>query len=188
MNIKRVSGEEELCSGGCRGERGRESGWVSEWVRGRQRDALRDRDWKRQIDFHLQQPQFKASQQTSEARQDAARSWPGQVGCLRAGLPPGALGARHVGQSDGTRKTIMQRCAHGDKHPLPQRNIRALVILTTGREPHSRFCHLSNAGYGCQGAVYTACNLPGQESNPQPSKCKTTTLSTELQLTTACKK
>ncbi|TNN79408.1 hypothetical protein EYF80_010432 [Liparis tanakae] len=45
-----------------------------------------------ELDTFVDRLQFKASQQTSEARQDPARPQPGRAACLRAGLPPGAPG------------------------------------------------------------------------------------------------
>lgn len=74
--------------------------WKSQWRRrwaalgaaGGDRRTDREIVWRRErrIDFHLQQLQFKASQQTSEALQDPACPQPGRAACLRAGLPPGA--------------------------------------------------------------------------------------------------
>lgn len=83
---------EEMSEPGAAGER--ESERVR--VRGRESQGKRHRDRERggsrRIDFHLQQLQFKASQQTSEARQDPACPQPGRAACLRAGLPLGGPG------------------------------------------------------------------------------------------------
>lgn len=77
-----------------RGLQGRERERVR--VRGRESQGKRHRDRERggsrRIDFHLQQLQFKASQQTSEARQDPACPQPGRAACLRAGVPLGGPG------------------------------------------------------------------------------------------------
>lgn len=107
---------EEMSAPGAAGERERVR------VRGRESQGKRHRDRERggsrRIDFHLQQLQFKASQQTSEARQDPACPQPGRAACLRAGLPLGA-----PGQSGGTRKTITQtdeKVVRGHKRALPQ--------------------------------------------------------------------
>lgn len=88
---ERFSGRRDVCTGGCRGKREREWEWGEERVRARDTETERE-GGSRRIDFHLQQLQFKASQQTSEARQDPACPQPGRAACLRAGLPLGAPG------------------------------------------------------------------------------------------------
>lgn len=67
-------------------------------------ERRREEGGQRWIDFHLQQLQFKASQQTSEIWQDPACPQPGQAACLRAGLPPGARDSQAAQKNP---KTIM---------------------------------------------------------------------------------
>lgn len=90
-----------------RGLQGRERERVR--VRGRESQGKRHRDRERggsrRIDFHLQQLQFKASQQTSEARQDPACPQPGRAACLRAGLPLGARDSQAAPEKQLRRQT-----------------------------------------------------------------------------------
>lgn len=83
---------EEMSAPGAAGERERESESEGKRESGQETQRQRERGESRRIDFHLQQLHFKASQQTSEARQDPACPQPGRAACLRAGLPLGGPG------------------------------------------------------------------------------------------------